>query len=88
MTPFPFEFCAGWICPVIMVLIFLTFVGLMVYFCFFRRSGPMCCQNRQGPQANARPTAETPGEILRRRFASGEISKEEFASMRTELKER
>lgn len=38
--------------------------------------------NQNGP---ARPTAQTPGEILKERYARGEITKTEYEEMRKDL---
>ncbi len=58
-----------------MWLMFLILVGVVIYL-LLRRGAP-------GASGEARK--ETPLDILRRRYAKGEISKEEFQRMREDL---
>lgn len=59
-----------------MWLILIIIAGIVIYFIFSqgKRTG--------GP---ADPTQENPVEILRRRYANGEISKEEFDRIKKDL---
>jgi putative membrane protein len=54
---------------------FVLFWGAVIYFVFW-------AANRGG---GGRSSTETPLDILKRRYASGEISKEEFDRMRHDL---
>ena len=67
----------GWIFP-------LFFLALMVVFLVFMMrgglgGGPMC-----GPHRTSGP-GETPREVLDRRYAHGEITREEYQLMRKDL---
>ncbi|OCX74398.1 SHOCT domain-containing protein [Acidithiobacillus thiooxidans] len=68
----------GWIFP-------LIFLVLMVVFMVFMMrggmgGGPMCGGSHQTPGS-----AETPREALDRRYARGEITREEYQQMRKDL---
>jgi putative membrane protein len=59
---------AGWIMPVVMVVVW----GLIIWgIVMLVRRGGGCC-------GTTRPTTESALDILKRRYASGEIGKEEF----------
>ena len=68
----------GWIFP-------LIFLVLMVVFMVFMMrggmgGGPMCGGSHKTPGAG-----ETPREVLDRRYARGEITREEYQQMRKDL---
>lgn len=63
-----------WVFP---LLFFLVMIGMM--FMFWRRGGVHWC-GMMGHQGH-----ETPRQILDRRYASGEITKEQFDEMRHNL---
>jgi len=72
-----------WIFPLIMLVVMLVVV---VFLLFGRRGvGPPCSPWHQ-PSRRGDPQ-DPPVEILKRRYASGEISKEEFEQMRRDLTE-
>ena len=59
---------------VFMWIIFIAIIGLLIYFIMQATKGG----NRAG---------ETPLEILKKRYAKGEITKEEFDRMRKDISE-
>jgi putative membrane protein len=65
----------SWIVPVVMPLIMITLVLI------FRRRGPMPLMSKHASDD------ETPLEILKRRFARGEITKEQYEDMKRTLLE-
>jgi putative membrane protein len=58
----------------IMWIIFIAIIGVLIYFLMQATKG----RDRAG---------ETPLEILKKRYAKGEITKEEFERMRTDISE-
>ncbi|MCH8234044.1 MAG: SHOCT domain-containing protein [Bacteroidetes bacterium] len=71
-----------WIFPMIMMVIML----LVVFGIFGRRGGfrPPWSQGA-GRHHSESPDSETPLEILKKRYAKGEITKEEFDQMKKDL---
>lgn len=61
---------------ILMWLIILVLVGIVVYF--------LIAYNKQSGFAGRGPT-ETPLDILKKRFARGEISKEEFEQLKKDI---
>ena len=61
-----------WIFPMIFLIVALLFI--------FRMGGPPLCGGR-----NTRESEPTAREILDRRFARGEISREEYLQMKKDL---
>jgi len=68
-----------WIIPVICMLV-------MFLFMMFRRSGfrPPWGQNSDGHHSDSK-NSESPIDILKKRYAKGEITKEEFDQMKKDL---
>jgi len=58
-------------------LAFLVLIGLAIYF---------IVKNIKGKNSDGALKVETPLEILKRRFAKGEINQEDFTSIKKELK--
>jgi putative membrane protein len=56
-----------------MWLILLVVIGVAIYFVL------------QASKNSGRPTLETPLEILKKRYAKGEITKEEFDKMKADI---
>ena len=69
-----------------MLMMFLWWAALIVALVFFIRW--LVTAGQRGPQAVARHDAESALDILHKRYARGEISKEEFQDMRQVLQER
>jgi len=76
------EWCAGgmWIFPIIGMAVML----ICVYLIFGRREGPSCWSNNNDSQDRLRDS-ETPLDILKKRYARGEITKEQFQEMKKEI---
>ena len=76
------NFCGSgmWIFPMIMMIIMLLFV-----FGIFRGGFRPPWSQFDGRHHGERPGSETPMEILKKRYAKGEITKEEFDQMKKDL---
>lgn len=80
MGPFNFWSSGMWIFPLIMITIFLVIFGI------FGRGGFRPPWSRGDDRhRNENPDSETPLDILKKRYAKGEINKEEFDQMKTDL---
>ena len=80
MGPEYFWWGGMWIFPLIMILVML----LVVYFIFGRGSFRPPCWHLDDRHVH-RHDPETPLEILKRRYAAGEIDKEEFEGMKHDI---
>ncbi len=82
MGPEYFWWGGMWIFPLIMIL-----VMLLVVYLIFGRGGfrPPC--GRFDRHEYRREDSDTPLEILKARYAKGEISKEEFEQMRRDIRD-
>lgn len=61
----------------VMIFFWLLFLGLIVTLIWFLI--------RKGSESTSKPDNESPLEILKRRYARGEINKEEFRRMKKEI---
>lgn len=74
-----------WIFPFTFMVLMMLFIGICV-FVFFRRSGwgshscPMCGWNSRGTQDQ-----DTPRQILDRRYAGGDITKDQYEGIKKDL---
>ena len=68
-----------WIFPMFMPIFWLVIIGLCLYFIFGCRGAPKPW--RLGPS----PEGETALDILKKRYAKGEISKDEFEQMKRDI---
>ncbi len=68
-----------WIFPAVMMLVMLTFA----FFMFRRGHFPMCNNDHFRRPAGSLESAE---EILKKRYAAGEISHEDFQRIRDEIR--
>lgn len=68
-----------WVFPLFMPIFWLVIIGLCLYFIFGRRG-------TQKPwQPGRSPEGETALDILKKRYARGEISKDEFEQMKRDI---
>jgi putative membrane protein len=68
-----------WMFPMFMPIFWIAIIGLCLYFIFGRRSA-------QKPWEQGRtPEGETALDILKKRYAKGEISKDEFEQMKRDI---
>lgn len=65
-----------WMFPMFMPIFWLVIIGLCLYFIFGRRNAKMPWPPGSGPET------ETALDILKKRYAKGEISKDEFEPMK------
>jgi len=72
-----FGFPWMWIFPFTFLIIAIVFLTFM-----FRGGGPFCWGSRRDE-----PTRETPRQILDRRYASGELTKEQYEEMKRNLEQ-
>ena len=78
-------FCGGgmWIFPIIAMILGVT-VMLIFIFMFFGRGFRPPWQGHGGHSGEGMGT-ETPLDILKKRYAKGEITKEEFEQMKNDI---
>jgi len=69
-----------WIFPFIMI-----FAMLFVVFMFFGRRGFMAPWNHHNQNHYTNKQTETPIDILKKRYANGEINKEEFDKIKKDI---
>lgn len=74
-----------WIFPFTFMVFMMLVIGICAFW-FLRRSGgwgpscPMCGWNTRGPR-----NQDTPRQVLDRRYASGEITKEQYEGIKQDL---
>jgi putative membrane protein len=72
-----------WMFPMIMPIFWIIFIGFILYLIFGRRNAktpwPPCVGPGSGPES------ETALDILKKRYAKGEISKAEFEQMKRDI---
>lgn len=79
MGPEYFWWGGMWIFPLVMIVVMLV----VVYLVFGRRTRPFCGHSDHG--FGGRSSREEPLEILKRRYAQGEITREQFEQIRKDL---
>jgi len=75
MTPEYFWWGPMWVFPMVMPIVMLVALALCLYFLF----------GRGRPPGEHLPGSETPVDILKKRYAKGEITKEEFEQMKKDI---
>lgn len=73
-----------WIFPMIMPIVMVAALILCLYFVFGRGGGGTPWQPPGTHQATGRDT-ESPLDILKRRYAKGEITKDEYEQIKQDL---
>ena len=76
------QFCGSmwWMCPIVMGIVLVIVVSMIV--CMRRRGG---C-GMPAWMGGGRPSAgETPLDVLKMRYAKGEITKDEFERMKKDI---
>jgi putative membrane protein len=68
-----------WIFPIIMPIFWVIMIGLCLYFIFRRRRSNRTREPARGPEG------ETALDILKKRYASGEINKDGFERMKRDI---
>jgi putative membrane protein len=68
-----------WMFPMFIPIFWIVIIGLVLYFIFGRRGA------RQSWPPGPGPEAETALDILKKRYAKGEISKAEFEQMKRDI---
>ena len=85
MGPEHFGWGGWWVFPVVMPLVMIIFLIIFLYIVFGRRGPkPPWWNNSEGP-SNHSKHSETAMEILKKRYAKGEITREEFEQIKTDL---
>jgi len=68
-----------WFFPTFMPILWFVIVGLCLYFIFSRRWA------RKPWESGPSPEGETALDILKKRYAKGEINKDEFEQMKRDI---
>jgi len=68
-----------WVFPMFMPILWIVIIGLGLYFIFGRRGSRRTWELGPGPEP------ETALDILKKRYAKGEISKAEFDQMKRDI---
>ena len=68
-----------WFFPMFMPILWFVIIGLCLYFIFSRRGA------RKPWESGRSPEGETALDILKKRYAKGEISKDEFEQMKRDI---
>lgn len=85
MGPEHFGWGGWWLFPVVMPLVMVVFLVIVLYFVFGRgRPRSPWWKDPDGP-SNHLEGSETAMEILRKRYAKGEITREEFEQIKKDL---
>jgi putative membrane protein len=69
-----------WMFPMIVPIFWIIIIGVILYLIFGRRSGRV-----QSWPPLAGPESETALDILKKRYAKGEITKAEFEQMKRDI---
>ncbi len=81
MGPEHFSWCGWWIFPMIMCIIMMVFLFIMFLRGGFRPPWGQSSDRHRRESTNS----ETALDILKKRYAKGEIAKEEFENMKKDL---
>ncbi|MDR5898507.1 SHOCT domain-containing protein [Halomonas vilamensis] len=83
MGPETYAWGGWWLFPIMPLLMIACFAA-MFYFCMGRRSGHTRRRDNDGPSGHLEGT-ESALEILKQRYAKGDITREEFEQMKREI---
>ena len=81
MGPVYFWWWGIWIMPIVMLIVML----IVLYLIFGRRGFMPPWWYDSGKYHNQDEGRETPSEILKRRYANGEVTKEQFEQMKKDI---
>jgi|TARA_R110000851_G_scaffold90139_1_gene196659 putative membrane protein len=85
MGPEHFGWGGWWVFPVAMPLVMIFLLVIVLYIVFGRGgSRPSWWNSSQGP-SNRNENSESAMEILKKRYAKGEITREEFEQIKNDL---
>lgn len=85
MGPEHFGWGGWWVFPVVMPLVMIIFFVIFLYVVFGRGGPKLPWRNNSEGPSNHNKESETAMEILKKRYAKGEITREEFEQIKQDL---
>lgn len=85
MGPEHFGWGGWWVFPVVMPLVMIIFLIIFLYIVFGRGGPKLPWWNSSEGPSNHNKDSETAMEILKKRYAKGEVTREEFEQIKKDL---
>ncbi|MDL0431771.1 SHOCT domain-containing protein [Marinobacter sp. TBZ242] len=85
MGPEHFGWGGWWLFPVVMPIVMVVVLGILIYFVFGRGGPRPPWSNDFDGSSSHHKDSESAMEILKKRYARGEITREEFEEIKKDL---